>query len=309
MKIDKKCSKCNANEQILNCSFVMKLPSLLLVNTVRSPGNHLEKVIRTAIDVPQVLSLTNYLIADYDKKDEICTYILTGSINYKGEYSNSGHYVTYLFPQDSTVATYINDQTIRHVDLENLLRSKSFTTETHTLCYIRSDCIKVPCRRSKDQDMMSVLDLETIDHINKVYFGLKPNTNNFVSASDLKSCLSHSWIQDNIINCFLMNNTKSDIASFSTRFFTDIKSQRLSKEVIHRFNCDSYISKLVIFVPVHKNHNHWFVVCIFPLSKVILAVDSLNGSNTSDISIVINFFQKYLKYHHLEMSPIIWRVA
>ena len=156
---------------------------------------------------------------------------------------------------------------------------------------------------------MAVLDLETIDHINKVYFGLKPNTNNFVSASDLKSCLSHSWIQDNIINCFLMNNTKSDIASFSTRFFTDIKSQRLSKEVIHRFNCDSYISKRVIFIPVHKNHNHWFVVCIFPLSKVILAVDSLNGSNTSDISIVIHFFQKYLKYHHLEMSPIIWRVS
>ena len=49
--------KCNTNEQILNCSFVMKLPSFLLVNTVRSPGNHFEKVIRTAIDVPQVLSL------------------------------------------------------------------------------------------------------------------------------------------------------------------------------------------------------------------------------------------------------------
>ena len=110
MKSDKKCSKCNSNEQILNCSFVMKLPSLLLVNTVRSPGNHLEKVIRIAIDVPQVLSLSNYLIADYDKKDEICTYILTGSINYEAEYSNSGHYVTYLFPQHSTVATYINDQ-------------------------------------------------------------------------------------------------------------------------------------------------------------------------------------------------------
>ena len=130
----------------------------------------------------------------------------------------------------------------------------------------------------------------------------------FVSALDLKSCLSHSWIQDNTINYFLTNNTKSDIASFSTRSFRDIKSQRLSKEVIHRFNCDSYISKRVP-IPVHKNHNHWFVVCIFPLSKVILAVDSLNGSNTSDISKVIHFFQKYLKYHHLEMSPIIWRVA
>ena len=129
------CSKCNANEQILNCSFVMKLPSLLLVNTVRSPGNHLEKVIRTAIDVPQVLSLSNYLIADYDKKNEICNYILTGSINYKREYSNSGHYASYLFPQGSTVATYINDQTIHHDDLENFLRSKSFTTETHAMLH------------------------------------------------------------------------------------------------------------------------------------------------------------------------------
>ena len=94
-----------------------------------------------------------------------------------------------------------------------------------------------------------------------------------------------------------MNNTKSDIASFSTRFFRDIRSQILSKEVIRPFNCDSYISKRVIFIPVHKNHNHWFVVRIFLLSKVILAVDSLKGDNTSDISIVINFFQKYLKYH------------
>ena len=107
------------------------------------------KVIRTAIDVLQVLSLSNYLIADYDKKDEICTYILTGNINYKGGYSNSGHYVTYLFPQDSTVATYINDQTIRHVYLENLSRSKSFTTETQTLCYICSDCIKCPVGEPK----------------------------------------------------------------------------------------------------------------------------------------------------------------
>ena len=106
------------------------------------------------------MSLSNYLIENYDKKDEIFTYILTVNINYKGEYSYSGNYVTYLFPQDSTVATYINDQTMRHIDLGNLLRSKSLTTETHTLCYIRSDCINVPCRRSKDQDMMSVLDLE-----------------------------------------------------------------------------------------------------------------------------------------------------
>ena len=96
-----------------------------------------------------------------------------------------------------------------------------------------------------------------------------------------------------------MNNTKSAITSFSTRFFSDIKSQRLSKEVIDRFNCDSYISKHVTN-GVSQNHNHWFVDSIFPLSKVILAVDSLNGNNTSGISIVTNSFQKYLKY-------IIWK--
>ena len=110
----------------------MKLPSLLLVNTVRSPQKHFEKVIRTAIDVPSVFSLSNYRIEDYDKKDGVCAYILTGSINYKGEYSNSAH-VKYLFPPDSTVATYINDQNIRNFDLENLLRSKtSLPKHTHT---------------------------------------------------------------------------------------------------------------------------------------------------------------------------------
>ena len=74
----------------------MKLPSLLLINIVRLPGNHLEKFIRTAIDIPQILKLSNYLIAD--KKDEICTYILTGGINYKGEYENSGHIMLHIFP-------------------------------------------------------------------------------------------------------------------------------------------------------------------------------------------------------------------
>ena len=61
----------------------MKLPSLLLVNTVRSPGNHLEKVVRTAIVIPQISILSNNIIADYDKKDKICTYILTEGLNYK----------------------------------------------------------------------------------------------------------------------------------------------------------------------------------------------------------------------------------
>ena len=106
-----------------------------------------------------------------------------------------------------------------------------------------------------------------------------------------------------------MNNTKNDIAPFSTRFFTDIESQRLSTEVIHLINCSSYISKCAIFILVHQKQNPWFAVCIFHLTKKILAVDLLNQNNTSEISIVIKFLQKYLKYHHLEMSPIIWRVA
>ena len=152
MKSDQKGSKCNANKLNLNSSFIMKLPSLLLVNTVRSPQKHFEKVIRTAIDVTSVFSLSNYRIAGYDKKDGVCTYILTRSINYKGEYSNSAH-VTYLFPPDSTVATYINDQNIRNFDLENLLRSKTSLpkhthTHTHTQCYIRSDCKKASSLKS-----------------------------------------------------------------------------------------------------------------------------------------------------------------
>ena len=77
-------------------------------------------------------------------------------------------------------------------------------------------------------------------------------------------------------------------------------------KVKDRFNCDSYFSKRFIFILVHKNHNHLFVVCVFPLSKVILADDLLNGKNNRDISIVINLF---LKYHNLKISPIIRRAA
>ena len=66
MKSNKKCSKCNANKKIY-------LRPPLLVNTVRSPGNHLQKFIRTATDGPHVLSLSIYFIADYDNKKEILT--------------------------------------------------------------------------------------------------------------------------------------------------------------------------------------------------------------------------------------------
>ena len=44
---------------------------------MRSPGNHWEKVIKTAIDVPQVLIFPNYLIADFDKKDERLEALIT----------------------------------------------------------------------------------------------------------------------------------------------------------------------------------------------------------------------------------------
>ena len=31
-----------------------------------------------------------------------------------------------------------------------------------------------------------------------------------------------------------------------------------------------------MFIPVNKNDNHWFVIVVFPFTKMVLSVDSLN---------------------------------
>ena len=46
---------------------------------------------------------------------------------------------------------------------------------------------------------------------------------------DLHKCLSALWVNDNVINNFLQEEThKKAIAIVSTRFFVDVKSERIS---------------------------------------------------------------------------------
>ena len=101
MKSDKKVRNCDANEQILNGKFIVKHPPLLLINTARSSFDGSGKAIKTPVDIALLLGISKYLTNYYDCQTKISTYILTGSVNYKGSFPNSSHYLTYLFSQDS----------------------------------------------------------------------------------------------------------------------------------------------------------------------------------------------------------------
>ena len=117
MKSDKNVSNYDANEQILNGKFIVKPPPLFLINTARSSFDGSGKTIKTPVDTALRLDISKYLTNYYDCQTKISTYILTGSVNYKGSFpnsshylhiffhriatTNSSHYLTYLFSQDS----------------------------------------------------------------------------------------------------------------------------------------------------------------------------------------------------------------
>ena len=53
---------------------------------------------------------------------------------------------------------------------------------------------------------------------------------------DLHKCLPALWLNDNVINNFLQEETrKKAIAIVSTRFFADVKSKRISAEDLKVF--------------------------------------------------------------------------
>ena len=76
---------------------------------------------------------------------------------------------------------------------------------------------------------------------------------------------------------------------------------------MNHFSSDSHTEKRIIYMPVHKNGNHWFFIAIFPKSPVILSFDSLGGCNTSDLYVAAGYFKKYLTYHSKEFYPKQWR--
>ena len=88
---------------------------------------------------------------------------------------------------------------------------------------------------------------------------------------DLHKYLSASWLNDKVINNFLQAETgKKDIAIVCTRFFVDVKSQRISDDAVRVFTLKEHIDKSMICIPVHKNNNHWYLIVIFPKSYVFL---------------------------------------
>ena len=107
MKSDRKCSNCKLDEQLVNGSFIMKAPPLLLLSTARTSFDSSGMLIKTPVDILVILGTTKYLTSGYGWQSDISTYILVGSINYKGKSSKGGHYVTYLFsPKNNEVYCY-----------------------------------------------------------------------------------------------------------------------------------------------------------------------------------------------------------
>ena len=84
MKSDKKCKNCDANEQLLNGKCIVKPPPLFKINIAHSSFDGCGKVIKTHADIPLALDFSRYLTSHYDCQTEISTYVLNGSVNYKG---------------------------------------------------------------------------------------------------------------------------------------------------------------------------------------------------------------------------------
>ena len=67
----------------------------------------------------------------------------------------------------------------------------------------------------------------------------------------LHKCLSAPWLNDNVINNFLQKETrKKDIATVFTRYFIDVKSQRISAQVLRVFSLNEQIDMKTITIVI-----------------------------------------------------------
>ena len=73
MKSNNKCSNFDTNEEILNGKFVVKPPTLLLINTARSSFDGSVRVIKTPVGTPLLLDISKYLTSHYGCQIEIST--------------------------------------------------------------------------------------------------------------------------------------------------------------------------------------------------------------------------------------------
>ena len=139
----------------------------MLINTASSSFDDSSKVIKTPVDITLVLGISKYFRSHYNFQSEISTYILIGSVSYKGNFWNSGHYLTYFLLQDSNEVYCLDDQKVNCFNFDTLTsrNNSTFTSETHTILYIRSDYIKgkqEPCR-GKFEEVL--LDFRQVNYI------------------------------------------------------------------------------------------------------------------------------------------------
>ena len=150
-----------------------------------------------------------------------------------------------------------------------------------------------------------------MNYLDKIYLGLSTFPTKLFNEKYLHNkCLSASWLNDSVINNFLQEETRNkDIAIVSTRFFVDVKSQRISAEVLRVFSLNEHIGKRLICMPVHKNNNHCYLIVIFPKSLVFLTVEFLGDSNKASLNFIANYSYRYLNYHNIEAHKKDWSFA
>ena len=85
-----------------------------------------------------------------------------------------------------------------------------------------------------------------------------------LNDQDLHKYLSTSWLKPKVINNFLqVEMRKKDITIVNTRLFVDVKSQRISDEVLMVFTFKEHMEKSLIRITVHYNNKHWYLINIF----------------------------------------------
>ena len=99
---------------------MVKPPQFLLVNTACSLSDGSRKVTKTSVDIPLVHDINKYLTSHYDIQTKISTYFFIDSANFKGSFSNSGHYPTYLSSQNSSEVYCFDDQKVNCFNFDKL---------------------------------------------------------------------------------------------------------------------------------------------------------------------------------------------
>ena len=83
--------------------------------------------------------------------------------------------------------------------------------------------------------------------------------------------------------------------------------KKLSSHLKLQMASKDHLSQKVLLLPVHKNKNHWILLAIYPLSKVICCFDSYSEDNLFVIKEVWKFLQSYACYHEINVDRKAWK--